>query len=89
MSTNCTVMHLVTAQPVGGAEFADAALDLVLQCLEPGELIHPARQLLEEGDDHRAHRGVVLRSGHPGISVDVIGDGNRNIFHSFTVTLFL
>ena len=82
-------MHLVTAQPVGSAEFADPGLDLVLQCLEPGELIHPARQLLEEGDDHRAHGGVMLRSGHPGIAVDVIRDGNRNVLHSFTVTQFL
>jgi len=43
-------MRLVTAQPVGGAELADPGLDLALQCLEPGELIHPAGQLLKVSD---------------------------------------
>ena len=82
-------MRLVTAQPVGGAELVDPGLDLALQCLEPGELIHPARQLLKVGDDQRAHRGVTLRGGDPGIAVDVIRDGYRNVLHSFTVTQFL
>ena len=40
-------MRLVAAQPADGAELADPGLDLALQCLEPGELIHPAGQLLE------------------------------------------
>jgi len=39
VSANRTVVHLVTAQPVGGAELADPGLDLTLQCLEPGELV--------------------------------------------------
>jgi hypothetical protein len=82
-------VRLVTAQPVGGAELVDPGLDLALQCLEPGELIHPARQLLKVGDDQRAHRGVTLRGGDPGIAVDVIRDGYRNVLHSFTVTQFL
>jgi hypothetical protein len=89
VSTNRTVVRLVAAQPVGGAELADPGLDLALQCLEPGELVHPARQLLKVGDDQCAHRGVTLRGGHPGIAVDVIRDGNRNILHTFTVTQFL
>src|SRR6516225_798798 len=89
VSTNRTVVRLVAAQPVGGAELVDAGLDLALQCLQPGELIHPARQLLKVGHDQRAHRGVTLCGGDPGIAVDVIRDGYRNILHSFTVTLFL
>ncbi|MGH3238377.1 MAG: hypothetical protein ACRDOH_34985 [Streptosporangiaceae bacterium] len=72
MSTNRTVVRLVTAQSVGGAELADPGLDLALQCLKPGELIHPAGQLLKVSDDQRAHRGVTLRGGDPGVAVDVI-----------------
>jgi hypothetical protein len=82
-------MRLVAAQPVGRAELPDPGLDLVLQHLEPGELIHPAGQLLEEADDKRADRGVTLRGGDPGVAVDVIGDGYRNVLHSLTVTQFL
>jgi len=89
VSANRTVVRLVTAQPVGGAELADPGLDLTLQCLEPGELVHTAGQLLEEGDNQCADRGVTLRGGDPGVAVDVIGDGYRNVFHSFTVTQFL
>jgi len=47
VSANRTVVRLVTAQPAGGAELVNPGLNLVLQCLEPGELIHPARQLLK------------------------------------------
>jgi hypothetical protein len=54
-------MHLVAAQPPGGAELADPGLDLALQRLEP------AGQLPEESDDQFAHRGVTLRGGNPGI----------------------
>jgi hypothetical protein len=82
-------MRLVTVQPPGGAELPDPGLDLALQCLEPGELVHSSGQLLEESDNQCAHRGVTLRGGYPGIAVDVIGDGYRNVLHSFTVTLFL
>ena len=82
-------MRLVTAQPVGGAELVNPGLNLMLQCLEPGKFIHPARQLLEVGDDQCAHRGVMLRCGDPGIAIDVIWDGNGNVLHSFTVTQFL
>ena len=89
VSANRTVVRLVTAQPVGGAELADPGLDLTLQCLEPGELVHTAGQLLEEGDNQCADRGVTLRGGDPGVAVDVIGDGYRNVLHSFTVTQFL
>ena len=89
VSANRTVVRLVPAQPVGRAELPDPGLDLVLQGLEPGKLVHPAGQLLEEGDDQRAHRGVTLRGGDPGVAVDVIGDGYRNVLHSFTVTLLL
>jgi len=42
VSTNRTTMHLVAVQPVSGAEHADPGLDLALQRLEPGELVHPA-----------------------------------------------
>ena len=86
---NRTIVYLVAAQPVGGAELVNSGLDLVLQCLEPGELIHPAGQLLKVGDDQRAHRGVTLCGGDPGIAVDIIGNGDRDVLHSFTVTRFL
>ena len=85
---NRTIVHLISAQPVGGAELADPGLDLTLQRLKPGELICPSRQLLKVGDDQRAHRGVVLRGGDPGIAVNVIGNRDRNILHILTVTLF-
>src|SRR5271166_3784435 len=89
VSTNRTIVHLVAAQPTAGAELADPGLDLALQRLKPGELIHPSGQLLEEGNDQRAHRGVTLRGGHPGIAVDVIGNRDRNVLHIFTVTHFM
>src|ERR1700748_266627 len=89
VSANRTVVRLVTAQPVGVAELADPGLNLTLQCLEPGELVHPAGQLLEEGDDQCADRGVTLRGGDPGVAGDVIGDGYRDVLHSFTVPQFL
>ena len=82
-------MHLIAAQSVVGAELADPSLDLALQGLEPGELVHPAGQLLEVGDDERADRGVALRGGDPGIAVDVIWNGYRDVLHSFTVTQLL
>jgi hypothetical protein len=44
-------MHLVAAQPVGGAELADPSLDLALQRLKPAELIHPSGQLLKVSDN--------------------------------------
>jgi hypothetical protein len=82
-------MHLIPPKPVGGAELPDPGLNLSLQQLEPGELIHPSGQTLEVRDHQGAHRGVVLRGGHPGIAVDVVRDRDGNILHSFTVTLFL
>ena len=85
---NRTIVHLVAAQPTTGAELADPGLDLPLQRLKPGELVHPSGQLLKEGDDQRAHRGITLRGGDPGIAVDVIGNRDRDILHSFTVTRF-
>ena len=89
VSTNRTIVHLVTVQPVAGAELADPGLDLALQRLQPGELIHPPGHLLEESDDQRAHRRVTLRGGDPGIAIDVIGNRDRNILHIITVTQFL
>jgi hypothetical protein len=86
---NRTIVYLVAAQPVGGAELADPGLDLVLQSLESGELVYPAGQLLKVRDDQRADRGVTLRGSDPGVAVDVIGNRDRDIFHSFTVTHFL
>jgi hypothetical protein len=82
-------MHLVTAQSVGGAELADFGLDLALQRLKPAELLHKPGQPLKVGNDQCAYRGVTLRGGNSGIAVHVIGDSDRNILHSFTVTQFL
>ena len=86
MSTNRTIVHLVAAHPIAAAELADPGLDLVLERLKPGELVHPSGQLLKVGDDQRAHRGVTLRSVDPGVAVDVIGNGDRNVLHILTVT---
>ena len=88
MSTNRTIVHLVAVQPVAGAEIADPGLDLALQRLQPGELIHSPGHLLKESHDQRAHRRVTLRSGDPGIAIDVIGNGDGNILHTITVTQF-
>jgi hypothetical protein len=79
-------MYLIAAQAVAGTELTDPGLDLALQRLESGELVHPAGQLLEEGDDQRTYRGVTLRGSDAGISVDIIGNRDRYIPHSFTVT---
>jgi len=82
-------MNLVSAQPVGGAELTDLRLDLALQPLKPAELFHPSRQPLKVRDDQRTHRGVTLCGSDPRIAVDLIGNSDRNVPHSFTVTQFL
>jgi hypothetical protein len=89
VSANRTVVYLVTAQPVGSAEPTDLRLDLMLEGLKPGKLIHPPGQALQVGGDQRAQRGVALRGDDPGVAVDIIGHGDRNILHSFTVTQIL
>jgi hypothetical protein len=89
VSTNCTVVDFVAAKPVARAELADLGLHLVLQRFPPGELLHPPGQSLKVGDDQRAHRGVALRGGNPGVSVYIIGNRDRQVLHSYTVTLFL
>jgi hypothetical protein len=71
---NRTIVHLITAQPVGGAELADLGLDLTLQPLKPAELLHLSGQASKVGDDQCAYRGVTLRGSDPGAAVDVIGD---------------
>ncbi len=81
-------MNLVSAQPAGGAELADLGLDLALQRLKPAELFRPSGQPLKVRDDQRTHRGVTLRGSDPGIAVDIIGNRDRKIPHSFTVTQF-
>jgi hypothetical protein len=82
-------MYLVAAETVGGAELAYPGLDLALQRLEPGESVHPSGQLLKVCDDQCAYRRVALGGGDPGIAVDVIGNRDRNVLHSFTVARFL
>jgi hypothetical protein len=79
-------MYLVTAQPVGGAELADLRLDLVLKGLKPCELLHPPGQALQVLDNERAQRGVTLRGSDPGVAVDLVGDRDRDVLHSLTVT---
>jgi hypothetical protein len=88
VSTNRTIVYLVTTQPVGGAELADLRLDLALQRLKPAELLHTPGQPLKIRNDQSAHRRVTLRGSDTGIAVDVIGNRNRKIPHSFTVTRF-
>ena len=41
VSTNRTVVDLVTAKLVSRAELADLGLHLVLQCLQSREFVHP------------------------------------------------
>ena len=65
-------MNLVAAKPVGRAELAYPRLHLMLQRLQPRELFLPPGQPFQIRNDQRAHRGVTLRSGDPGIAVDVI-----------------
>jgi hypothetical protein len=89
VSTNCTVVHLVAAQSVGGAELADFRLDLVLECLKPGELVHSPGQALQVLNDQCAQRGVTLSGGHPGVAVNLVGNGDGDISHSLTVTQIL
>src|ERR1700722_11695248 len=89
VSTNRTIVNLVPGQSIAGVELAYLGLDLALQRLQPAELRHPARQPLKIGDHQRAHRGVMLRSLDPGSTVDIIRNRDRNVLHSFTVTLFL
>lgn len=79
-------MYLVAAQPVGGAELADFRLDLVLESLKPGELVHSPGQALQVLDDQGAQRSVTLGSGDTGVAVDLVGNGDRNVLHSLTVT---
>src|SRR5450432_2023098 len=83
---NRTVVDLVTAKPVGRAELADLGLHLLLQPLQPRELFLPPGQPFEIRDDQRAHRGIALRCGDPGVAVYVVGHGDRDVLHSFTVT---
>src|SRR6266852_9160888 len=86
---NRTVVDLVSAEPVGRAELADLGLHLVLQRLQPRELFHPPGQPFEIRDDQCAQRGIALRRGDPGVAVHVVGHGDRNVLHSFTVTRFM
>ena len=88
MSTNRTIVHLVAADTVGGTEVADLSLHFLLQRLQSCELVHSPGQAFEVGDDQCAQRGVALRGGDPGIAVHVVGNRDRNVLHSFTVTQF-
>ena len=82
---NRTVVDLVAAKPVGRAELADLGLHLVLQRLQPCELVHPPGQAFEVLGDQRAQRGIALRGGDPGVAVHVVGHGDRNV-SQYTVT---
>jgi len=79
-------MYLVAAQLVGGAELADFRLDLTLEGLKPCELVRSPGQTLQVLDDQGAQRSVTLRSGDTGVAVDLVGDGDCNVLHIFTVT---
>ena len=85
----CTVVDLVATESVACSELADLVLHLVLQRLQPGELLHPPGQPLKVRDDQCAHRRITPRGGDPSIAVHLIGHRDRQILHSFTVTLFL
>jgi hypothetical protein len=82
-------VYLVAAQPVRGAELGDFRLNLTLERLKPCELVHSPGKALQVLNDQRAQRGVTLRSGDSGVAVNVIGNRDRNILHSYTVTLIL
>jgi hypothetical protein len=71
---NCTVVYLVATQPIGAAELADFRLNLSLEGLKPGELVHSPGQALQILDDQSAHRCVTLRGGDPRVAVDIVGN---------------
>ena len=83
---NRTIVNLIAAHPIGGAELADLGLDLVLLRLLPAEVPGSLGHTLQVGDDQRAYRGIALRGGDPGIAVYLIRNRNRDVFHVFTVT---
>ena len=83
---NRTVVDLVAAKPVGRAELPDLGLHLLLQRLQPRDLLHPPGQPFEIRDDQCAQAGIALRCGDPGVVVHVVGHGDRNVLHKFTVT---
>ena len=83
---NRTVVDLVAAKPVARAELAYLGLHLMLQRLQPRELFLPPGQPFEIRDDQRAHRRIALRRRDPGVAVHVVGHGDGNVLHSFTVS---
>jgi hypothetical protein len=82
-------VHLIAAQPTAGTELADPGLDLALQRLKPGELVHPSGQLLKVGDDQRAHRvhplsevrqrlsGILARFRQEGAAAEPVAFGSH------------
>jgi hypothetical protein len=67
-----TVVELVAAEAVAGAEALDLALGLLLLRLEPGERRLPRRQRARELADERADRGPAFGGADPGVAVDVV-----------------
>src|SRR5215470_4638112 len=82
-------MDLVTPQTISGAELTNPGLNLALESLQPGKLIHPAGQAPQVRHHQRAHRGITLCRGDPCVAVHIIGYRDRQILHSYTVTQFL
>lgn len=82
-------MDLAAAQPITGTKAGDLILDLPLQGFEPLELVPP----LGHGTQVVAHQGTdratPLGGGYLCVAVHVVGNGDRNVLHSFTVTLAL
>lgn len=86
MSTNRTLVQLVAAGTVTGAEPANPALDPALLRLQARELVVAVRELPQVAGDERAHRGAALRGADSGLSIDLLVDRNCDVFHSITVS---
>src|SRR5215211_7391390 len=88
VSTNRTVVELVTVEAVARAEAADLTLDLLLLGLEPGEFCLARGQRAQVLGDERADGGTVLGGADPRVAVDVVGHGHRDVLHGQRLSQF-
>ena len=86
MSTKCTLVDVFATEPIGGAEPSDLALDPPLLLLQPGKRGIVARQRAQIRGDHGAHRTAALGCLDPRHPIDVLGNRDRDVLHSFTVS---
>ena len=85
MSTNRTIVDLVTSQSILCAEVFDLPLDAPLLRLQACELVARGKGTKVVGN-HCADGGSALRGSNACAPIDAVGHGDRNVLHSFTVT---